>query len=283
MTTPAPQRETFDAFEAAGWEQAADAYDEFFGPITHRLIAPVLDATSVTRGTRLLDIACGPGHLVAEAAARGSHVVGIDIAHAMIRRAQATLPHLDFRQGDAHRLPFPDASFDAVTGNFAILHLGDPEGAAAEFARVLAPGGHVALTVWDQPEHARLFGWILDALAAAGAEAPADIPSGPPFFRFSEDGELEALLDANGFEDANVRTITFIHRAASSTAIWAGIVDGTVRTSALIRRQPPAAAQAIRRAFDDLVAGAGSGDEIEIPFAVKLATARTRQPNAAER
>jgi SAM-dependent methyltransferase len=90
----------------------------------------------------------------------------------MIRKAQATHPLLDFRHGDAHRLPFPDSSFDAVTANFAILHLSDPEDATSEFARVLTPGGRVALTVWDQPAHARLFGWILDALDAAGAEAP---------------------------------------------------------------------------------------------------------------
>jgi hypothetical protein len=69
---------------------AADAYDEFFGPITHRLIAPVLDATGVTAGTRLHDIACGPDHLVAEAAARGAHQVGIDAAHAMIRQAETS-------------------------------------------------------------------------------------------------------------------------------------------------------------------------------------------------
>ncbi|MFP5375654.1 MAG: class I SAM-dependent methyltransferase, partial [Acidimicrobiia bacterium] len=127
----------------------------------------------------MLDVACGPGHLVAEAATRGSRPVGIDTAHAMIRRARATRPDLDFLRADAHRLPFPDASFDVATANFAILHLGDPQGAAAELARVLTPGGHVALTVWDRPERARLFGWVLDALAAAGAEAPADIPAGP--------------------------------------------------------------------------------------------------------
>ena len=283
MTIPASSRQAFDAFEAAGWEQAADAYDEFFGPITHRLITPVLDAAGVTTGTRLLDIACGPGHLVAEAAARGSHPVGIDVAHAMIRKAQATHPLLDFRHGDAHRLPFPDSSFDAVTANFAILHLSDPEDATSEFARVLTPGGRVALTVWDQPAHARLFGWVLDALDAAGAEAPSDIPAGPPFFRFAEIGELETLLDATGFEDTNVRTLTFNHRASSVAAMWTGIIDGSVRTSALVRRQAPAVQQMIRRAFDELVAGAVSGGEIEIPFSVKLATARTREWRPADR
>jgi hypothetical protein len=52
LTVPASSRQAFDAFEAAGWEQAADDYDEFIGPITHRLIAPVLNAAGVTTGTR---------------------------------------------------------------------------------------------------------------------------------------------------------------------------------------------------------------------------------------
>lgn len=265
--------EAFDAFEAAGWEAAAAAYEGFFGPITDRLIDPILDAVDVTAGTRLLDVACGPGHLVAKAAARGGRPVGVDVAHAMIRRAQAANPGLKLRQGDAQRLPFPDASFDVGTASFAIMHLSQPERAVSELARVLTPGGRIAVTVWDQPERARLFRWVLDAVAAAGAEASADIPTGPAFFRFASDDELLTLLEANGFADPTVTTRTFTHWALSSSAIWTGIVDGSVRTSALIRRQPPAVQQRIRQAFDETVASATVSDHVEIPFSVKLATA----------
>jgi SAM-dependent methyltransferase len=67
-----------------------------------------------------------------------------------------------------------------MVGNFLMLHLGRPERAAAEFVRVLAPGGRLALTVWDLPERARFLGVLLEALAAAGASPPEDIPVGPP-------------------------------------------------------------------------------------------------------
>ena len=169
MTQPTVDADAFNAFEAAGWQRQAAGYDEFFGPITTRLVEPLLDAAELGRGARLLDVASGPGYVAAKAAERGASVVGVDIADAMISLARRLHPQLEFRSGDAEALPFPDASFDAVVGNFVILHLGRPEQAAAEFARVLADGGRLALTVWDVPERARFLGVLLDAIAAAGA------------------------------------------------------------------------------------------------------------------
>ena len=59
----------------------------------------------------------------------------MDVAQAMVALARRLHPDVDFRQADAHALPFEDSSFDAVVGNFVILHLGRPEQAAAEFVR----------------------------------------------------------------------------------------------------------------------------------------------------
>jgi len=274
MTTPA-SRETFDAFEAQGWEQAATAYERFFGRVTDRLIEPILDSSGVGHGTRILDVACGPGNLTARAAARGAYPVGVDVADAMLARARANHPGIDFRRGDAHSLPFPASTFDVVVASFAILHLSEPERAAAEMARVLVPGGKIALTVWDAPERARLFGWVNEALALAGVGPPSDIPAGPPFFRFADEQELRALLDGGGFEKPIVEDITFTHSAVSTEAIWTAITTGTVRTAALIRNQQLVTQHAIRAAFDQVIPHAASDAEVTIPFAVKLATAST--------
>ena len=137
--------DAFNAFEARGWETAAQGYDRFFGAITGRLVDPILDAASVGAGTRMLDLATGPGYAAARAAKRGASVVGVDGAEAMLSQARRLHPSLEFRQADVHRLPFDDASFDAVVGNFVILHLGRPEQATAEFVRVLRPGGRLGL------------------------------------------------------------------------------------------------------------------------------------------
>ena len=74
--------DAFNAFEAAGWEKRAEDYDRFFRQLTSRMVEPLLDAASVTSGTRVLDIATGPGYVAVQAAARGAEVVGVDIAEA---------------------------------------------------------------------------------------------------------------------------------------------------------------------------------------------------------
>ena len=59
-----------DAFDAAGWEEKAAAYERFFVVITGRLVEPLLAAASVSAGTRVLDVATGPGWVAAQAAER---------------------------------------------------------------------------------------------------------------------------------------------------------------------------------------------------------------------
>jgi ubiquinone/menaquinone biosynthesis C-methylase UbiE len=265
--------DAFNAFEAAGWEKQAAGYGDFFGSITTRVVAPLLDAADVGRGKRVLDVASGPGYVAAKAVERGAATIGVDNAEAMLSLSRELHPQLEFRRGDAEALPFADRSFDAVVGNFIMLHLGRPERAAAEFARVLAPRGRLALTVWDVPEQARLLGVLIDALAAAGASAPEKIPIGPPIFRFSDDAEFALLLRDQALQDIKVETIAFAH-SSSTDELWRGLMGGTVRTSALILAQTEEMQAAIRAAFDDIVEEYRAGDGLEIPVSVKLASGR---------
>jgi ubiquinone/menaquinone biosynthesis C-methylase UbiE len=273
--THAPiEPDAFNAFESAGWERRASGYDRFFGSITTRLVEPLLDAASVGPDARVLDVATGPGYVAAAAAQRGASVVGVDLAASMLDMARELHPNVDFREADAQSLPFDDASFDAVLGNFVILHLGRPEQAAAEFARVLRPGGRLALTTWDVPDRARVLGVLLDAVADSGAAPPAEIPVGPNFFRFSSDEEFDALLGAHGLDDRRVRTVAFTHRLATAGELWEGLIGGTVRTSALILGQPEDMQRRIRDAFDRRVAELQTADGLEVPVSVKLAAGR---------
>ena len=265
---------SFKVFEVAGWELKAAGYDDFFGAVTSRVLEPLLDAVQVGSGTRVLDLATGPGYLAARAADRGAQVVGIDIADAMVSLARARYPGLDFRTADAEVLPFPESSFDAVVANFLVPHLARPERAALGIARVLAPGGRVALTTWDLPSHARFLGVFLDAVTAVGVSAPADLPRGPDFFRFSHDEAFEALLRQGGLAEVGVETITYTLAASSADALWDGLLAGTVRTSALIQRQPDDTQAKIRVAFDHLVDEYRSGDGLSLPVSVKMATGR---------
>src|SRR3954463_16024231 len=151
MSKPPVDADAFNAFEAAGWERQVSGYEDFFGPITTRLVGPLLDAAGVDRGARVLDVASGPGYIAAAAAERGASVIGVDIAEGMISLARRLHPQLDFRFGDAEALPFADGSFDAVVANFVLLHVGRPERAAPEFARVLAAQRPRRAHGWDFP------------------------------------------------------------------------------------------------------------------------------------
>jgi SAM-dependent methyltransferase len=178
-----------------------------------------------------------------------------------------------------HTLPFEAASFDVVVGNFLVLHLGRPEQAMAEFVRVLRPRGRLALTAWDVPERARFLGVFLDAVAEAGATAPEDVPIGPNFFRFSVDEELDALMRDHGLERRAVERIAFTHRVANADELWEGLLGGTVRTSALIERQPEETRRRIHDSFDRLVREYQRDDVVELPVSAKLASGRKPDPD----
>jgi SAM-dependent methyltransferase len=268
--------DAFNAFEAAGWDKQAGGYDDFIGQITTRVIEDLLDAADVDTGTRMLDVASGPGYAAARAAERGAVVVGMDIAESMLSLARRLHPGIEFRQGNAEALPFPDESFDALVGNFLMLHLARPEQAAGEFTRVLAPGGELALTVWDVPERARFIGVFLDAVAEAGALPPEGIPVGPPFFRFSDEDEFARLLRDQGLEGVEVRTLSFVHHAPSPDDLWRGLLGGTVRTSALILGQTEQVQERIRAALERIAREYEAGGRLELPVSVKLASGRKR-------
>lgn len=274
MRTPPVDPDAFNRFEHAAWGKVGDSYHRFWGPITGRAIDLLLDDAEVIRNARVLDVASGPGYAAARATARGASVVGVDVAHQMVALARSLHPDVEFRQGDAEQLPFPDNTFDAVVGNFVILHIGRPEQAVTECARVLRPGKKLALSVWDVPEQARILGIFADAVQEAGVVPPQSLPSGPPFFRFSNDSEFSALLRSAGLAEVRVRRLTFTHRLPGVDAWWNGALDGAVRTTALIRGQTPETQQRIRAVFDRLARVYAVESDLEVPVSVKIASGR---------
>jgi SAM-dependent methyltransferase len=266
--------DAFNAFEAAGWNEAAHGYHDFFQSITPRVVEPLLDAVGAGEGTRLLDIATGPGYVAAAAAERGATVVGADISSTMLELARRLRPELEFVEADVDRLPFPDGSFDAITGNFVILHLGRPERGAAELARVLAPGGRVALTTWDAPSRSRMPGVFVDAFQRAGATPPDDMPEGPPLFRFADEAEFRRLLEDAGLTEVAVEQVSFAITVPDTQALWDGALGGAVRMRGLILGQSDAMQSQIRAAFDEVAQEYGTGSGLEVPVSVRLASGR---------
>jgi len=264
----------FRTFEAAGWNDRAPTYDRFIGRLTSRVLDQLLDAAGVVTGSRMLDVATGPGYASAAAERRGARVVGVDVAPAMVDIARRANPGLDFRVAEAEALPFHDESFDAVVSNFLVPHLSDHVRVVAEFCRVLANNGRVALTTWDTPDRMRLLGVFVDAFRVAGAEPPGDIPIGPPFYRFADRGALTMLLIDGGFTDVNVETIGFNQHVSSKDELWKGILSGTVRTRAFITGQGELMRRKIRSAFDTAMLEFQVAGGFEVPVSVTIGIGR---------
>ena len=107
---------------------------------------------------------------------------------------------------------------------------------------------------------------------------PADLPRGPDFFRFSDDQDFAAARRRQGLASPAVTAITFGQRFAGLDELWNGMLAATVRVSALMMRQPEEVRHRIRAAFDRVVGGYRCGDVLELPVAVKPATARKPDP-----
>jgi SAM-dependent methyltransferase len=268
--------DSFKAFEAEGWGDRAETYGDLLGSMTARIAEPLLDAAGVRHDMRLLDVATGPGYAAERAAARGAHPIGIDIAEGMLALARRRRPELEFRWGDAEELPFEDGSFDAVVGGFVVNHLPHPERAIAEAARVLAPGGAVAFSVWDRPERNRLNGVFRDAMADVGVPSLAEIEEGPDPTRFSDDAEFVALLEGGGLGEARVETISLTLTVPDAETLWEGFMGSSVRMRAQVDAQPEDARRRIREAFEHRVEAHRHPDGLEIPVVVKLASAWKR-------
>lgn len=270
-------RDAFWEFERAGWERAAPRYEECWTD-TGSFLEPLLDAAGVRQGTRLLDVACGPGFVSEAAAERGAQPVGLDVAAAMLEQARRRCPGLTFVEGDAHKLPFPDGSFDAVTMNFGILHLSEPEAALTEARRVLVPAGRFAFTAWVAEGNA--VAEIVDGAVAAHAE-PVDLPEGPDFYRFADPEECRRELAEAGFAGESVRmeTVVVPWRVPTAELLFEAELEAGVRTSAVLRAQPPERLDAIRTAIVEGVRRYGDGDGFVLPTVARVISAGWAQPN----
>ena len=138
--------------------EAAGQYEHTVGPRFERLATLLMDAAGVQPGECVLDVACGTGIVARLAAARvkpSGSVFALDINPAMLdigrRLAAERGLAIEWRLGDAHALPFPQASIDVVLCQQGLQFFSDKAAALREMARVVSPGGRIALAVFGGP------------------------------------------------------------------------------------------------------------------------------------
>jgi demethylmenaquinone methyltransferase/2-methoxy-6-polyprenyl-1,4-benzoquinol methylase len=166
------------------------------------------DLARVGPGARALDVATGTGDFAVALARRGASVVGLDFSEPMLELARGKAPDVEFVQGNALELPWPDAEFDAVTVGFGARNFADLDRGLAEMARVTKPGGRVVILEITTPQRAPLSWffrlWFDRAVPALGRlagdrEAYTYLPSSVR--RFPGPEGLAARLVAAGLVD----------------------------------------------------------------------------------
>ncbi len=179
-----------------------DSYHPGGRALTRRLAT----VAGLQQGERVLDVASGPGTTALLLAQEfGVTVDGIDLAAASVARATAAAHNtglagrVRFHLGDAEQLPFPDGAFDVVICECAFCTFPDKATAAAELARVLAPGGRVGLTdvtvspAGLPPDLAGLAGWVACLADARPLEEYTAILAGAGLQRLAAERHDEAL------------------------------------------------------------------------------------------
>ncbi|MDA0822860.1 MAG: class I SAM-dependent methyltransferase [Proteobacteria bacterium] len=259
-------QKTFKELEHDGWTERAQSYD-FITPVTNQAINPILSGFAAIKGQRLLEVACGPGHLSGEAARRGAVVEAVDFALPMVELAAARYADVSFHEGDAENLDYADNLFDGVVCAFGLLHLQHPQRAIAQAYRVLKAGGRYTYTVWCPPDQGgEFFGFLMSAIQAHG-DLNVDLPEGPPFYRFADPHEASSALALVGFAQPSFTTIPIVWRGQEPRDAVDVIYKATVRTKAILDAQSDDARNAIH---DAIISGVeqfrrNDGFEIALP------------------
>ena len=188
QSTAAPDPQTVLKRSQATWGTGDFSYIAARIVFVSELLCETADLQA---GWKSLDVATGSGNCALAAARRGCVATGVDFVPALLERgrirAEAERLAVEFREADAENLPFPDASFDAVTSVFGVMFAPNHQKAAAEMLRVCKPGGRICLASWT-PE-----GYSAESIRLMSRHQPPRADAVPPS-KWGEEAYLKGLF-----------------------------------------------------------------------------------------
>jgi ubiquinone/menaquinone biosynthesis C-methylase UbiE len=264
------------AESSSTFTRASAAYERVmvpavFGPWARDL----LDTAALRPGMRVLDVACGTGivaRLAAPQVGPTGQVVGSDTNEAMLEVARAqvqpTGAHVEWRQGDATKLPFPDAEFDMVLCQHGLQYVADRPAALREMKRVLVSGGRLGLSVFSESIGYQTFE---HTAAQFVGEKSATIMREP--FALADLDELSRLLGMAELSIVEMHTNTLSARFASAGDFIDYQLGGRLANavSTLSDETRAALVAALRKAFESYM----GHDGLSFPMDAHVVVARS--------
>lgn len=263
----------FKTFERDGYSRVAEGYENKTAKVTAQANSAVLNAVDAAAGISILDVACGPGLLTAEATARGANVTAVDFSSNMVELARLRNQEAEILEADAENLPFEDGIFDAVVCNLGILHFARPEQAVGEAFRVLRLGGRYAFTCWTSPSVNPFMDLILGSIQNHGT-LDVDLPEGPPLFRFGDPKECEVVLRQAGFAEVATCEAPLQWPFATPKELVQELSTSTARLGPLLASQSDEARHKIEQAIIDGATGFLTENGGKIPSVLVVASGR---------
>ena len=230
---------------ATVWSSGGRDYDEISRGISDAIEHGV-HRLGVRPGDRILDLATGTGWTSRRVARFGARVTGVDIAADLLEAARAKaerdLLRIEYEIGDAENLPFQDGAFDAVISTFGVMFASRQEAAAAELARVVRPGGRVALTTWAPDGNVR---GMFEVMKKYMAPPPGPAPRSP--FEWGRTERVAELL-GGAFQLRFEKGMSY-YREPSAAAAWETFSKGYGPTRMLATSLDPDKLEALRGDF----------------------------------
>ncbi|HTO01477.1 MAG TPA: ubiquinone/menaquinone biosynthesis methyltransferase [Microthrixaceae bacterium] len=196
-----------------------------------------VSALGLAPGSTVVDLACGTGDLSQDLARRGLVPIGVDLSYGMLAAAPKQFARL---QGDGSAMPFPEASVDGATCGFALRNFTDLAETFAELARIVRPGGRIALLEVATPPnpllrfgHGIYFGQVVPRIGAALSDGDAYryLPRSVEYL--PDPDEMVAMLERVGFSDVRRTLLSVgISQLITATRSQTGGVSTTSKSSA---------------------------------------------------
>ena len=199
-----------------------ELYDRFLGPLLFLPYANEVAArVSRWKPKQILETASGTG-IVTEAVQRSApsaRIVATDLNQAMLDVAERRIKsdRVRFQAADAQNLPFADGSFDLVLCQFGVMFFPDKAKANSEALRVLKPGGHYLLVIWDSLSSNPVSNALAEAVAAEFPDDPPRFLERAPF-GYADRDQIDRDMRAGGFTDIDIETVSLSSRVSASDA-----------------------------------------------------------------